>query len=123
MLELRDDPNKQFELAIKSFQRYAGLNVTGKWFRTNIQRIDHCQSRLDHEAMGIANRMGFLPGKCLSQQQKNATNTLSNLPPLQRRNTSWVPKISGDLGSATCLVCPLVKTALTTAVRPPRKYR
>jgi len=30
MQELKDDPQRQFQLAIMNFQRFAGLNVTGK---------------------------------------------------------------------------------------------
>jgi len=30
MLELRDDPQQQFQLAVMNFQRFANLSVTGK---------------------------------------------------------------------------------------------
>jgi len=30
MQELNNDPERQFKLAVTSFQRFAGLNVTGK---------------------------------------------------------------------------------------------
>jgi len=39
MQELQDDPARQFELAVSSFQRFAGLNVTGNLCRMNMQRL------------------------------------------------------------------------------------
>jgi len=36
MQELRNDPARQFQLAIQTFQRFAGLNITGNWCPMNI---------------------------------------------------------------------------------------
>jgi len=39
MQELQDHPDRQFELAVRTFQRFAGLNQTGNWWQMNIQSV------------------------------------------------------------------------------------